>query len=180
MTMDAIYLRRAWEACRFLRVPRPRELGPARSGPLSWGVTTLAMWLRAVLLRLRFNRRHAAHPGFLKVSAHDVELTRYRMSEGSIGVEPVWTFRWENVIRILAFKRDLFAIDQICLVFGLSDDTSVETNEEMIGFAQLIQELPRRFVGMDREWFDKVAQPPFESRPTVGVAGAGPAHEDAP
>lgn len=41
---------------------------------------------------------------------------------------------WLDVIRVEAFKRDLYAVDQICLAFIENGNTEVEINEEMEGW----------------------------------------------
>ena len=74
------------------------------------------------------------------------------------------TFLWRDVLRIDAFKRDLYTVDVICLAFVLSDDTEVEIDEDMKGFPSLVQKLPEYVPGCQTwdQWFRPVAVPAFE------------------
>jgi len=67
---------------------------------------------------------------------------------------------WSDVLRILAFKRDLLVVDSICLAFQLADETTVEVNEEIEGFLALVSALELRF-GIGRGWLWDIALPPF-------------------
>ena len=76
---------------------------------------------------------------------------------------------WKDVVKLEAFKRDLFAVDLICLAICLNDNTEVEINEEMAGWEPLMRKLPEYLSGckeFDR-WFGVVAQPPFKENLTV-------------
>ncbi len=74
----------------------------------------------------------------------------------------IFRVRWEEVLEIVTFKRDLLTTDCVCLAFRCSErNVYSEVNEEIPGFAQLIDELPYRFAAIDSEWFNKVTQPPF-------------------
>ena len=71
---------------------------------------------------------------------------------------------WRDVIRVEAFKRDLFAVDLICLAFIENGNLEVEVNEEMDGWNSLVERLPEYLPGCQKfaEWFQPVAVPPFE------------------
>ena len=58
-------------------------------------------------------------------------------------------------------------VDQIRLVLGNDVElTWMEVTEDDVGFKVLIVELARRLPGFPNvyEWWDKVAQPPFETQ----------------
>lgn len=76
---------------------------------------------------------------------------------------------WQDVVRIDAFKRDLYVVDLICLRILLDDNATVEIDEEMEGWDSLVDNLPEYLPGCERfsEWFDKVAYPPFKPKLTV-------------
>ena len=80
-----------------------------------------------------------------------------------------FVFKWLNVVRLEAFKRDLYAVDQICMVVVLDENKEVEINEEMNGWDSLMRKLPRYLSGCQEfgEWFDVVAKPPFKENLTV-------------
>ena len=71
---------------------------------------------------------------------------------------------WSDVGQILAFKRDCFAYDKICLAIGLNDDTAFEINENMDGWEELIKKLPDYLPGCKamEEWWLDIQTPAFE------------------
>ena len=70
---------------------------------------------------------------------------------------------WSEVLSVTGFKRDLFAVDQICLEFE-SKKGFFLIHEEMEGWSSLIERLPDYLPGCksEKEWFDVVLQNPFE------------------
>ena len=72
------------------------------------------------------------------------------------------TFSWDLVLRVQTFKRDLFAVDLICLAIEMPEGC-VEIDEEMQGWDELLKELEQRLPGFPRweEWWSTVAFPPF-------------------
>jgi hypothetical protein len=84
---------------------------------------------------------------------------------------------WSEVVRVLALKRDLGMVDQICLAFVCRDGASVELDEEMGGWSALTEALPSHLSGCVpwTEWFRKVAHPPFATNLTeIYVRSTGP------
>ena len=79
------------------------------------------------------------------------------------------SLHWRDVIRVEAFKRDLYAVDLICLAFILGDNTEIEIHEEMEGWKTLVTNLPEYLPGCQRfeEWFRPVAVPAFDLNLTV-------------
>jgi hypothetical protein len=71
------------------------------------------------------------------------------------------SMRWSDVHLVTAFKRDLWAVDCICLYFARSDDTGVEVDEEMAGWRTLIAALPLHLPGCREDWWAEVAFPAF-------------------
>jgi hypothetical protein len=70
--------------------------------------------------------------------------------------------RWNEVKAVIAFKRDLYATDLICLGF-LGPDRTIEVDEEMHGWLQLVEGLPDLLPGTPSlsDWWEQVAKPPF-------------------
>ena len=70
--------------------------------------------------------------------------------------------KWNEVKSVLAYKRDLYATDLICLGF-ISPDGTIEVDEEMQGWAQLVERLPSLLPGTPplSDWWERVAKPPF-------------------
>jgi hypothetical protein len=70
---------------------------------------------------------------------------------------------WADVTYILAFKRDLWAYDRICLEIGTSEGWAIEIDEEMEGWQRVIERLPEYLPGCAAcpDWSGDVALPPF-------------------
>jgi hypothetical protein len=78
------------------------------------------------------------------------------------------TFAWSEAISVRAFKRDLFAVDCICLQFTLVNGAVFEINEDMKGWKVLLDKLPALLPGFPPldTWYRGVALPPFEANQT--------------
>jgi hypothetical protein len=74
---------------------------------------------------------------------------------------------WKDVKKVLVCKRDLFAYDQICLYFELSD-SGVEINENMEEWTELINSLPEYLPGCKNvdDWWSEVVYPAFKTNLT--------------
>lgn len=79
---------------------------------------------------------------------------------------------WNRISRIVAFKRDLYGSDLICLLVEQADGTVLEVNERMPGWTELVTEIPIRLPSAKpyTVWFPEVAFPAFDiSRTSVFV-----------
>ena len=78
------------------------------------------------------------------------------------------SFQWDDAILLTAFKRDLFAVDRICLEIQLKDGEIIEVDEHMKGWDSLVQKLPEYLPGCKSfgEWYEVVALPAFELNET--------------
>ena len=76
---------------------------------------------------------------------------------------------WRDTVRIEVFKRDLWAVDLICLTIVLNDNKTLEVNEEMDGWESLVDKLPEHLPGCRKfeDWFETVAFPAFKTNLTV-------------
>ena len=85
-------------------------------------------------------------------------------SDGSVS-----TFRakWTEIARVVAFKRDIYAYDLLCMAFEV-DGLSFEFDEEMEGWKSMIDSLPGYLPGFPRpdEWWKAVVLPPFATNMT--------------
>jgi len=81
-----------------------------------------------------------------------------------------WTrgMQWTEVVRIAAYKQDFWSFDRICLLLIRTDDFGLELNEEMDGWVEFCQAIPRFLPGCVpfHDWIWKVASPAFASNPT--------------
>lgn len=84
------------------------------------------------------------------------------------GSESKTELKWNEVNGVVAYKRDCFTVDLICLGFT-TPDGGVELNEEMDGWEALIDAVPSLVPGTTpkEEWWDKVVDLPFAANPTV-------------
>ena len=83
-------------------------------------------------------------------------------SESSISLE------WDSVVQAMAYKRDLFSTDQVCIAFRLNDESEIEVHEEMKGWTELCDALPNHLPGAPpwTDWFMKITTPAFELNTT--------------
>ena len=72
--------------------------------------------------------------------------------------------RWSEVEEVHAYKRDLFTTDLICLAFKRSGrEEYYEIHEEMAGYHDLLEIVPRHLPNFTLEWVLDVAFPAFET-----------------
>lgn len=70
---------------------------------------------------------------------------------------------WLSVEEIVAFKRDWFGYDEICLGFRCEcNDGFWWVGEEDVGFKELQAAVERRFDGLREDWWSVAAFPAFE------------------
>lgn len=74
------------------------------------------------------------------------------------------SLNWASIAEAIAFKRDLFCVDQVCIVFCSNDGFELEVNEGMKGWNELCQVLP---IYLPRtpaweEWFMQITTRAFE------------------
>jgi hypothetical protein len=93
-------------------------------------------------------------------------LTYTTWINGAIDAEE-W-IPWTKIERVVAFKRDLFAYDRMCIAFDASDIT-FEINEEMVCWSAFVKEMPKFLPGCLNvdAWYDTVMHPAFATNRTV-------------
>lgn len=78
-----------------------------------------------------------------------------------------FTVRWAGVRSVIAYKRDLFTTDEICVVFESDDFTGGrEVSEEWPGFQDLFGEMEKE-LGISPGWYMEIMMPPFEPTPRL-------------
>jgi len=75
---------------------------------------------------------------------------------------------WDQITRIVAFKRDVYSHDVVCLLIETNGKNVLELNENMPGWTELVKELAIRLPSARpySEWFTGVAFPAFAPSPT--------------
>jgi hypothetical protein len=71
--------------------------------------------------------------------------------------------KWAEICQVRAFKRDLFAVDCICLFLARADGIGIELDEEMARWNTFVKLLPQHLEGCKAwdAWFSAVAFPAF-------------------
>ncbi len=76
--------------------------------------------------------------------------------------EPLNT-AWEDVVEIVAFKRDNWAYDVICLGFRLvGTEEFIEIAEDFPGYENFLKVVESRFT-LAEDWWQNVAFPAFQT-----------------
>lgn len=111
----------------------------------------------------RQGRRRTVYKIFHNANAMKVSWLGVENDRGEIVIA------WKETVRVEAFKRDLYAVDLICLLVLLKDNKALEINEGMEGFESLAGKLPEYLPGCQKfeEWFQVVAFPAFKENNTV-------------
>jgi len=85
--------------------------------------------------------------------------------DGSVSTTRV---KWSEVNGVVAYKRDAYIVDLVCVGFATAEGT-MEVNEEMEGWGTLIDALPVYLQGTPNpaDWWNGVVHPPFAANPTT-------------
>ena len=75
-----------------------------------------------------------------------------------------WSLRWNEVTGVVAYKLDLFSVDQVCFGFRILDDEQdyFVIDEDTPGFKSIEDDLSKRTEGAWPEKFSEVTHPAFE------------------
>lgn len=70
---------------------------------------------------------------------------------------------WAAVGEVVAFKDDLFGVDEVCLGFRTTlGDQYWRVEESGLGYREMLVALPKYFPGIREDWWHEVAFPAFE------------------
>jgi hypothetical protein len=77
----------------------------------------------------------------------------------------VVSFTWREVTNVFVFKRDLFIIDSIRMLFELNGTQTIEISEDMEGWSTVVEALPVHLPGAmaQNEWWQRVVSRTFET-----------------
>ncbi|MFO0985592.1 MAG: hypothetical protein U1E76_28300 [Planctomycetota bacterium] len=132
------------------------------------------LWFRPRSVRLKVERLLREEAAGIPPSPRDY---RFAIAMDSAGLtvtdlrrkntEPLG-MRWIEIHRVIAFKRDLFAVDRLCLLLADADGLGIEVHEDMARWRALVTALPQHLVGCKpwSEWFAAVAFPAFATNQT--------------
>lgn len=74
-----------------------------------------------------------------------------------------YSVRWNDIISVVAYKRDQLVVDLICMDLIDCYDTRYSVSEDMEGFGAFDEELPQYLAGSDSNWREHVVLPPFQT-----------------
>ena len=97
----------------------------------------------------------------------DDEQTKVHWDDGR-GRSGTHRIAWHEVTKSIAYKRDLYVVDLICLDLE-SSNLTVSFHEEMEGWEPFLDVLPSKLPGFwskDRI-YSQVMQPPFAAKSTL-------------
>lgn len=113
-------------------------------------------------LQIFFEKAFRFRKEKLRLMISDTEVTLYKD-----GTE-LWRFRWDDVTRIVTYKRDLGIVDLICLDFSIARQNSTyPTHEEMQGFGDLREQMQHCFPTIGEHWWSEVALPAFAANEKI-------------
>lgn len=81
--------------------------------------------------------------------------------------------RWRDVLRVVAFKRDRFTTDLLCLAFeahGLPAGSELEINEDVAGFEAVVAAMSER-LALRPNWRAEVLRTAFATNAMVIFEG---------
>jgi hypothetical protein len=110
-------------------------------------------------------RSRRASRGRMSVSLQETGFQLHPIDQQD---RPPTCFKWREITTVLAYKRDCFAVDLICLAIA-DAVTFLEINEEDAGWDAFIRALENNLPGsvpVDT-WWPAVAKPPFETSQTT-------------
>jgi hypothetical protein len=138
------------------------------AGILAWLVFRLGTAIRIPLFvrwkdRLGRKEKFRTQRCSIRFDSEAITVTDLRTPE-----EKSVRIVWDDIVRLTLYKADLFSVDLICLHIKLRDDREFEVDEDMIGWSDLIDALPRQLPGCKQweQWFQDVAHLAFASNPT--------------
>lgn len=75
---------------------------------------------------------------------------------------------WREVVKVTAYKRDLFSTDLICVFLSRADQTGIETHEEMNNWIDFVTSLPKRLPDCKpvESWLQNITVPAFATNMT--------------
>ena len=133
-------------------------------------------WIRPRIMRRRLDKTlamvragHYVPPPKQSDFGLSIDATGITVSRRRATSAPPHRIAWSDIVRVVAFKRDLLTVDCICLAIATTDGTTTEVNEEMEGWEAFTGGLPKHLPG-SKDWtecFSEVAFPAFATNETV-------------
>lgn len=75
--------------------------------------------------------------------------------------------KWNEIKTLIAYKKDLFAVDIICLDIIFENEAFLKINEETKGWFKFLEHSKEKLEITDKTWEINIAVPPFEPNTTI-------------
>lgn len=100
------------------------------------------------------------------VSVTDVGISV--TSSNADGESKIEAINWAKIDKVVAYKRDCYGFDLMCLAIGGAEN-AIEITEEMQGWDELLNRAPDFLPGWrsKTDWYQGVMLPAFKTNPTV-------------
>jgi hypothetical protein len=95
-----------------------------------------------------------------KLGAFEVTTDGFRFFKNS---NAIFEMRWQDIQRVVAYKRDLITTDLICLELESGAGQRTLIHEEVIGFWEVVNEMEKRLGVFPENWRERIMKPPFQS-----------------
>ena len=108
-----------------------------------------------------FRQKPPEPPPSIRVTQDGLDILR--------GDDMLASVRWSDVKKIIAYKYDLFATDEICIGFLASPDADswLEISEHWSGFSEATNMMEAIFPSIPKNWYTQIMVPAFERKETV-------------
>jgi hypothetical protein len=73
---------------------------------------------------------------------------------------------WNEIKKIVAYKVDLLATDEICMFVEIDKNSSFEIGESTKGWFVFVEKIKEQFPEINKSWEFDIAIPPFERKET--------------
>jgi len=75
--------------------------------------------------------------------------------------------KWDEIESLIAFKRDNYTTDTICMDIFCENDFKFSINEEVSGWYVFVSKLQEKFPQIDKKWQMEIAHPAFKTNQTL-------------
>lgn len=100
------------------------------------------------------------------INYKNIDVYEYHEKGFCIKGKTVNFYKWEDIIEIIALKKDLYTYDSIYLHLKFNDDDCIEVNEESSSWSIFIQQMEKH-LDVSKDWLINVMQPPFKKSESI-------------
>jgi len=123
--------------------------------------------------RKRWHKKFSKDFGEGKIQPHHYDITIH-FDETGFGVkndkstDQPSRMSWSEIVKVTAYKRDLFSTDLICVLLSRADQAGLEIHEDMSNWIDFTTALPTRLPGCKptASWLQDITVPAFATKLT--------------